>query len=105
MPPSTHTTSQSTMVFAFAPYVDLAAVYAREGKMDEAKLALAEARRLNPNLSVKLLQTGAPAFFVPAALSASFCAVYSVAHSLAGLAKAGAAERAIIAPTALAARF
>ena len=31
----------------------LAAAYALEGKMDEAKSALAEARRLNPNLTVK----------------------------------------------------
>jgi tetratricopeptide (TPR) repeat protein len=45
---------------AFAPYVDLAAVYALEGKMDEAKRALAEARRLNPQLTVKWLQTVAP---------------------------------------------
>jgi hypothetical protein len=45
---------------AFAPYLDLAAVYALEGKMDEAKLDLAEARRLNPRLTVKWLQTVAP---------------------------------------------
>jgi tetratricopeptide (TPR) repeat protein len=31
----------------------LAAAYALEGKMDEAKSALAEARRLNPNLTIK----------------------------------------------------
>jgi TolB-like protein/Flp pilus assembly protein TadD len=34
-------------------YADLSAAYARVGKMDEAKAALAEARRLNPNLTVK----------------------------------------------------
>jgi tetratricopeptide (TPR) repeat protein len=34
-------------------YVDLAAAYALQGKMDEAKSPLAEARRLNPNLTVK----------------------------------------------------
>jgi len=37
----------------FIPYAVLAAAYALEGKMDEAKSALAEARRLNPNLTVK----------------------------------------------------
>jgi adenylate cyclase len=42
---------------AFQPYIDLAAVYALEGKLDEAKSALAEARRLNPRLTVKSLQT------------------------------------------------
>jgi adenylate cyclase len=45
---------------AFQPYVDLAATYALEGKMDESKVALTEARRLNPQLSVKWLQTVAP---------------------------------------------
>jgi len=44
----------------FVPYVDLAAAYALEGKMDEAKPALAEARRLNPKLTVKWLQAAAP---------------------------------------------
>jgi adenylate cyclase len=34
-------------------YRDLAAAYALEGKMDEAKSALADARRLNPGLTVK----------------------------------------------------
>ena len=38
-------------------YVDLAAAYALEGKMDEAKPALAEARRLNPKLTVKWLHS------------------------------------------------
>jgi tetratricopeptide (TPR) repeat protein len=37
----------------FIPYAVLAAAYALEGNMDEAKSALAEARRLNPNLTVK----------------------------------------------------
>jgi adenylate cyclase len=36
-----------------SPYLELAAAYALSGKMDEAKSALAEARRLNPNLTVK----------------------------------------------------
>ena len=34
-------------------YTNLAAAYAHAGKMDEAKTALAEARRLNPKFSVK----------------------------------------------------
>ena len=44
----------------FFVYDDLAAAYALEGKMDEAKTALAEARRLNPKLTVKWLQIVAP---------------------------------------------
>jgi adenylate cyclase len=36
-----------------APYFELAAAYALGGKMDEAKAALAEARRINPDLTVK----------------------------------------------------
>jgi tetratricopeptide (TPR) repeat protein len=44
----------------FFVYSDLAAAYALEGKMDEAKTALAEARRLNPKLTVKWLQSVAP---------------------------------------------
>ena len=38
---------------SFYIYANLAAAYALEGKMDEAKSALAEARRLNPSLTVK----------------------------------------------------
>jgi tetratricopeptide (TPR) repeat protein len=34
-------------------YLNLAAAYALQGKMDEAKSALAEARRANPKLTVK----------------------------------------------------
>ena len=34
-------------------YADMAAAYALAGKMDEAKSALAEARRLNPSLTIK----------------------------------------------------
>jgi adenylate cyclase len=37
----------------YTVYGDLAAVYATLGKTDEAKVALAEARRLNPKLTVK----------------------------------------------------
>ena len=44
----------------FIPYVDLAAAYALEGKIEEAKLPLAEARRLNPKLTVKWLMAHAP---------------------------------------------
>ena len=36
----------------FTPYVQLAVAYALEGKLAEAKAALAEARRLNPKLTV-----------------------------------------------------
>jgi tetratricopeptide (TPR) repeat protein len=36
-----------------APYLELTAAYALSGKMDEAKAALAEARRINPDLTVK----------------------------------------------------
>jgi tetratricopeptide (TPR) repeat protein len=35
------------------PYRELAAAYALAGKMDDAKIALAEARRLNPKLTLK----------------------------------------------------
>ena len=35
--------------------MNLAAAYALEGKTEEAKTALAEGRRLNPNLTVKWL--------------------------------------------------
>jgi len=44
----------------FIPYASLAAAYALAGKMDEAKAALAEARRLNPQLTVKWLIAHAP---------------------------------------------
>jgi hypothetical protein len=38
---------------SYTPYVDLAAAYALEGKMEEAKSSLAEARRINSSLTVK----------------------------------------------------
>ena len=44
----------------FIPYVNLAAAYALDGKTEEAKSALAEARRLNPQLTVKWLMDHAP---------------------------------------------
>ena len=40
---------------AYQPYRGLAAAYALEGKMEEAASALAEARRLNPALTLKWL--------------------------------------------------
>jgi adenylate cyclase len=44
----------------FFAYTNLAAAYAFEGKMDEAKTALAEARRLNPKLTVKWMMAHTP---------------------------------------------
>jgi TolB-like protein/class 3 adenylate cyclase/tetratricopeptide (TPR) repeat protein len=44
----------------FIPYTNLAAAYALDDKTDEAKTALAEARRLNPQLTVKWLTGHAP---------------------------------------------
>jgi adenylate cyclase len=44
----------------FFAYSNLAAAYALEGKMEGAKAALAEARRLNPNLTVKWLMAHSP---------------------------------------------
>jgi adenylate cyclase len=44
----------------FIPYTNLAAAYALEGKMEEAKSALAEARRLNPQLTIKWVIDHAP---------------------------------------------
>ena len=51
---STNIARRSTSGYrAFFVYTNLAAAYAHAGKMDEAKAALAEARRLNPKLTVK----------------------------------------------------
>jgi adenylate cyclase len=61
---------------AYMVYANLAAAYAKAGKMDEAKAALAEARRLNPKLTVKWMTEH----------SASPSAVFE------GLRKAGLAE-------------
>jgi adenylate cyclase len=44
----------------FIPYADLAAVYALQGRTDEMRTALVEARRLNPDLTVKWLIDHAP---------------------------------------------
>ena len=44
----------------FYAYLNLAAAHAFKGEMDEAKAAVAEARRLNPNLSVKWLTKHKP---------------------------------------------
>jgi adenylate cyclase len=52
---------------SFISYEALAAALALDGKIEEAKSAVAEARRLNPNLTVKWLQStarGIPAFVV-----------------------------------------
>ena len=45
---------------AFYAYSNLAAAYAHAGKMDEAKTALSEARRVNPNLTVKWMSEHMP---------------------------------------------
>ena len=44
----------------YIPYANMAAAYALAGKMDAARAALAEARRLNPELNVKWLVAHAP---------------------------------------------
>ena len=44
----------------FFAYSNLSAAYALAGKMDEAKTALAEARRLNPAITVKWMKEHAP---------------------------------------------
>ena len=44
----------------FIAYTNLAAAYAHVGKMDEAKAALAEARRLNPVITVKWMKEHTP---------------------------------------------
>jgi hypothetical protein len=44
----------------FFQYTNLAAAYALAGKMDEAKGALADARRLNPAITVKWMQQHTP---------------------------------------------
>jgi len=44
----------------FFVYTALAAAYADAGKMDEAKEAWAEARRLNPKLTVKWMMEHTP---------------------------------------------
>jgi tetratricopeptide (TPR) repeat protein len=43
-------------VHTFFAYANLSAAYAHAGKMDEAKAALTEARRLNPKLTVRELR-------------------------------------------------
>ena len=44
----------------FPVYSNLAAAYAHAGKMDEAKAALAEARRLNPAITIKWMKEHTP---------------------------------------------
>jgi adenylate cyclase len=45
---------------AFPVYTNLAAAYAHEGQMDDAKAALAEARRLNPAITIKWMKEHTP---------------------------------------------
>jgi adenylate cyclase len=45
---------------SFIPYANLSAAYALAGKKEESKSALAEAQRLNPNLTLKWLTEHAP---------------------------------------------
>jgi TolB-like protein/Flp pilus assembly protein TadD len=45
---------------AFFVYTNLAAAYAQAGKMDEAKATLAEARRLNPEITIKWMKEHTP---------------------------------------------
>jgi tetratricopeptide (TPR) repeat protein len=47
-------------------YTNLAAAYAHAGKLDEAKVALAEARRVNPAITVNWLKEHTP--YLPAVL-------------------------------------
>jgi len=44
----------------YRPYVSLAAAKALDGKPEDAKSALAEGRRLQPNLTIKWLAGHAP---------------------------------------------
>jgi tetratricopeptide (TPR) repeat protein len=46
----------------FFVYTNLAAAYAHAGKMDEAKAASAEARRLNPAITIKWMKEHTPNF-------------------------------------------
>ncbi len=41
-------------------HTNLAAAYAHSGKMDEAKAELAEARRLNPAITIKWVKEHSP---------------------------------------------
>jgi adenylate cyclase len=54
-----HTATDSGFRLFFA-YANLAAAYALEGKMDEAKTALAEALRIKPKLTVKWMIAHTP---------------------------------------------
>ena len=58
---STNIARRSTWaISAFFVYTNLAAAYAHAGKMDEAKAELAEARRLNPAITVKWMKEHTP---------------------------------------------
>jgi adenylate cyclase len=54
-----HKALESGLRMAFV-YTNLSAAYAHAGKMDEAKAALEEARRLNPNLTVRWMTEHMP---------------------------------------------
>ncbi len=45
---------------AYFVHTNLAAAYAQAGKMDEAKAELAEARRLNPAITIKWMKEHSP---------------------------------------------
>ena len=47
-------------LYVFPVYSNLAAAYANAGKTDEAKAALAEARRLNPAITIKWMKEHTP---------------------------------------------
>ena len=53
-------TSQGPRLRLSYGYGHLSAAYAHAGKMDDAKAALAEARRLNPAISVKWMTEHTP---------------------------------------------
>jgi hypothetical protein len=55
--PSTNTEAIDAGWRAYQPYRGLAAAYALQGMMEQATSALAEARRLNPQLTLKWQQT------------------------------------------------
>ena len=60
-PRSTNIARRSTSgLRTFFAYTNLSAAYAHAGKMDEAKAALAEARRLNPAITVKWMKEHTP---------------------------------------------
>ena len=53
---------RSPVIVVFLAYTMLTVAYALDGKLEEAKAALAEARRLYPKLTVKLMHERYPDF-------------------------------------------